>query len=252
MRKTIGLTLVTMVALSAAAVAVANAVEGPFYKVGGSRLLENETRLLLASAKPGTPFVLTGTGLTVTCTSLSLPVANEMQLIGSTGANAGKSLEALHFTGCTVASNGAGCDVENGLILTNLVSNLLGYSTPTKTGPILVLFVPDQAKDFVTIHFKALSGGECKVPSALVEGSVIGLARVNGANVVVGSEPAETLHGEVSFAGLNKTIWMESNGTLMSVKSGFNVGGLGAKFTGIALLLVDSAAGPVNWGVFTA
>jgi hypothetical protein len=248
--KLVGLALMAVFAFSAVAATAASAVEGPFYKVGGSRLLAGETRLLSASAKEN--FSLTGAGVTITCTGLNLPVVNEMQIIGSTGANAGKSLEALNFTGCTTTTNGTKCDVENESVQTNLVSNLLGYSTATKTGPIFVLFAPDVAKDFATIRFKALTGGECKVPSLLVEGNVIGLARVNGANVVVGSEPAETLHGEVSFAGINKTIWMETEGTLMSLKSHMEVGGLGAKFTGIALLLVNSATGPVNWGVFTA
>ena len=168
--RALGLVLVAAFALSAAAASVTSAatLEGPFYKVTGSRLLAGETRLLLASVKPGTTFELISAGIEIKCKALSLPVANEMQLIGSTGANAGKSLEVLHFTECTVEKNGEHCDVENQLILTNLIASLLGYSNSDRTGLVLVLFVPDAGvKDFTTLRFAALPGGECKISALL-------------------------------------------------------------------------------------
>jgi hypothetical protein len=250
--KLMGLALVAVFAFSAVAATVASAVEGPFWKVAGVRLVAGETRLLLATAAAN--FVLTAnTSQTITCKTISLPVGSEMQIIGSPAKTGGRSLEALEFTGCTVANNGEKCLVSNGgVVKTTLVLNLLGYSTGTRTGPILVLFAPDVGKDFVTVSFTPETGGKCTLPSALVEGNVVGLERVGGVNVEVGAHETETLHGEVAFAALNKTIWLEIAGSLVSVKSAMSAFGTGAKFQGIALLLVDSEGGSVQWGVFTA
>lgn len=248
--RTIGMALVAVLALSAAAAVVATAVEGPFWKVEGSRLLAGETRLLLPSATANFIFS-SNIGILITCAGLRLPVANEMQIIGSSGANGGRSLERLEFTGCTVTGNGTGCDVESGLFVTNLLVTLLGYSTATRSGLVLVLFAPDSGTEITTLRFTGLGVGECKASSALWSGNLTGLARVNGQLLEVGKEPAETLHGEVNFSGNTKTIWIENGGTLDEIKSKFEWGGNAMKLTGTALLLIDLSS-PVVWGVFTA
>jgi len=243
--KLMGLALVAIFAFSAIAATAASAVEGPFLKVEGSRLGAGETRLLLASAKEN--FILTAAaGPVITCKTTSLPIGSEMQIIGSAGKNGGTSLEAIAFGGCTQEKNGEACTVENEKIQTNLVVNLLGYASETRGGPILVLFAPDTGKVFVTVKFS----GTCTFPTTSVEGTVIGLARVGGVNVQPGAGTEKT-HGEVTFDNVGSTIWLEKEGVLTSVKSGMKAFGLAANLKGTALLLVDLASGPVNWGVFT-
>jgi Flp pilus assembly protein TadG len=131
----IGLALVAVFAMSAVAASAASAAtEGPFYKVAGKRLAATETKPLKAKASKN--FVLTASGVVITCTKLKLSSASK--IIGSTGKNPGTSEETLEFEGCTVTGNGEGCEVENGKITTNVVTNTLGYATKERTGKILV------------------------------------------------------------------------------------------------------------------
>jgi hypothetical protein len=190
-------------------------------------------------------------GFKIKCTALSLPVGNEMKIIGSSGKNGGRSLEALEFSGCTQEGNGGKlCKVTSGKITTTLVLNLLGYSNTARTGPILVLFAPDNGTDFVTVGFTE-EGEECKAKTALVEGNVVGRARANGTDVVVGTDELEAKHGEVNFDNVAHTILIENGGVLTQVNSKLQFAGNAAKLEGTALLLIDSG-GAANWGVFTA
>jgi hypothetical protein len=245
----VGLALMAVFALSAVAASAASAVEGPFWKVQGSRLLAGETRLLLASAKEN--FILNASGgQKIECSSLSLPVASEMKIIGSTGANGGTSLEHIEFSNCIVTGNGTPCNTVGAKVLTTLLFNLLGYGTAARGGPVLVLFEPESGKAFTEITF---SGTGCTVPLTTVNGTVIGLARVNGVNVQPGAG-TETPHGEVNFAETTvaKTIWVEKEGALIETKAKLEAFGLGAKLKGTALIAVDVGGVEVPWGVFTA
>jgi len=247
----VGLALMAVFALSAVAASAASAVEGPFWKVNGSRLLSGETRLLLATAKEN--FILEDTvlGQTITCTALTLPEAAQMEIIGSTGGNAGKSKEVIDFTGCTQVGNGVKCTVVNSLVNTVPVLNLLGYSTAAKGGPALVLFEPESGKVFATVKYTSTVAEGCKSESQGVTGTTIALAQVGGAQVAVGGG-TETLHGEVRFHKLAKAIFIEKEGVVgAEVKSKLELAGTASTLQGTALLLVDSAGSPVPWGVFS-
>jgi hypothetical protein len=245
--RVVGLALLAVFAFSAVSVAVSSATEGPWWQVGGKRLAAGAEALLLASAKE--KFVLKSsspTKTTIVCTALTLPVGNEMKLIGLATGNGGISLEVLEYKECTVENNGSGCEVENKSIKTNLVLNLLGYANEGRTGNVLVLFQPETGKVFTTIKFT----GSCTISTLAVLGSTIGLARVGEVPVPIGNT-TESLHGEVAFPHA-ETIFIERNGTLRSVKAKLEAATFGATLSGVALLLVDLLGGPVNpWGVFS-
>jgi len=242
--RVIGLALIAVFAFGAAA---AYATEGPWWQVGGKRLAAGAEALLLASAKE--KFVLKSsspTKTTIICTKLTLPVANEMQIIGLASGNGGISLEVLEYKECEVENNGTGCEVKNKSIKTSLILNLLGYGNEGKTGNVLVLFEPATGKVFTTIKFV----GSCTVTSLPVLGSTIGLARVGEEPVPIGNK-TETLHGEVAFPHA-ETIFIERNKILKSVKAKLEAATFPATLSGVALLLVDLLGGPANpWGVFS-
>jgi len=248
--KIIGLALMAVFAFSAVGTASASANLGPFYKVEGKTLKAGETRLLLASARGNFQLNVATLGQTITCTGLSLTGPDQIE-----GGLVGKSKEVIDFTGCTQTGLGEGCSIENGLIATVPVVNLLGYSNSNRTGLVLVLFTPESGTVFTTVKLLGKCMGELK--SIAVKGSVIGLAQEGGKPVEVG-KGSESLHGEVVFHKPGpKTLWMEeANGSLVETKSKLELGGNAATLEGTALLLVDlvlsnGTRDPVVWGVFS-
>jgi len=253
--KTLGLALLALFAFSAIAATAASAVEGPFYKVNGKTLKAGETRLLLVLNAPGTEFSLGGnTGPKVKCKHLTLPSPANMQIEGVAAGNGGMSQETLLFSKCTLAekSNGEGCTTVTEPIETGVILNTLGYSTATRTGPILVVFEPLGAngannKVFVTLKFP---GETCAVKTAAALGAVIGEATEGGKIISVGNNK-EALHGDVVFLENGpKTIFLEKGGAVSERKTELEFGGVKAKFGGTALILVDEGGVPVPWGVF--
>lgn len=201
-----GLALVAMFALSAAAAAVAQATEGPFWSVGGSRLLAGETREVKAKAKKEFVLRTKTTGTVIKCTGTSL--ASGATINGSTGANAGTSREVILYTGCSVAGNGTGCEVLNNTITTNTVENILGFATSGREGPLLILFKPVSGTNFVTVKFTAKTG-TCTLTLTPVSGTAVGEAVGSGENTV----------NNISFVTAKKTIWTEASGTLTETKA---------------------------------
>lgn len=250
--KRIGVVLVAVFAFSAvAAIGTATATEGPFFKTEGATLKEGESRLLLVTAKE--PFLLSSNlSQKIECSSLTLPDAARMHIFGVAAGNGGTSIETLQYSGCKVIEGFAGCEVLNKTITTVPVLNLLGYASAAKGGPVLVLFEPETNKRFVNIAFENKGAETCTFPEgALVEGTVVGQAQVNGAPVGVGGG-IEALHGEVTFTEASKTIWVERNKTLKSTVGKLTFAGNNAKLKGTALILVDLiGGGPVHWGVFS-
>jgi hypothetical protein len=245
----IGLALMAVFAFSAVSTSIASAELGPFYKVEGKTLKAGETRLLLASAKESFKLEVATLGQTITCTSIALEGGQDQ----IEGGLVGKSKEVIVFTGCTQTGNGTGCSVEGGKVTTVPVLNLLGYSNSNRTGLVLVLFEPEKGKVFTTVKYT----GTCTLSSASVSGAVGALAQVGGNPVEVGTG-TETLHGEVVFHKLAKTIWVEqAGGSLVETKAKLEFGsGAAATLAGTALLLVDlvlpnGERDPVVWGVFS-
>jgi hypothetical protein len=93
MKRSLGVICAAML-ISAFGASAAFATEGPFYKLGGTRLLKGEKAEI--KAKAAKPFVLTdkAAGIKVTCNEQK---AEKAHLSGSTGANGASSEEVLVF-----------------------------------------------------------------------------------------------------------------------------------------------------------
>src|SRR5579864_7876719 len=179
-------------AFGAIAATSAQAVEGPFYKVGGKRLAKGETKEIEAKLLEGRIVLLAGT-VEVLCTGVDLEKG--AKIIGSNGANPGTSEEKVLFTGCIVNNNGASCKVVGEKIITNTLVNTLDFQNekPVKGERILTLFKPKEGAVLAKIELT----GECTIPSTPVEGSFA--AQADFLNSVTGKiefalveeEPAE-------------------------------------------------------------
>jgi hypothetical protein len=243
--KLIGLALMAVFAFSAVSASVASAAIGPLFLVNGKHLLAGETRLLLATAKEKFRLEAKNASITINCEGLTLPTASEMQIENVVGQG-GVSREALEFTGCSVEGNGEPCEVEGGVIRTNLILNLLGWGNAQETGQILVLFEPESGINFVTVKF---TGAKCKNKTTGVTGKSVGGAQLNGKPYLVGQE-ADSLHGEVAFPHV-QLIFLLTNGVLRHVKAGLEAFGVASTLKGVALLLVDEGGAAVSWGILS-
>ena len=148
----IGLAFGAMLLLSALGAAAAQAAtEGPYYSVSGKRLPAGETREVKVTVKERFVLRTPAAGTVVTCTGTS--VAPGATTYGSSGANPGTSKGVVEFSGCTVTGNGENCKVESEKIKTNTVKGILGYASPSRGGPLLVLFGPSAEGNLVTVKF---------------------------------------------------------------------------------------------------
>jgi len=251
--RSIGAALAMAVMLSAGATATSMGVEGPFYKTEGTRLGATETRLILVIAKETFRLEATAVGLTISCTGLSLPVSGHMQIQGPATGNPGKGSGVADFTGCTQTGNGEPCEMENGLVQSVPILELLGYAGALRGGPVLVLFEPEAGRVLTTLKYV---GSGCKISSQAVTGTVVALARVGGAQVQVGGG-TETLHGEVTFHNRGKSIFIEKEGIIgLEIKGKMELASVTAVLQGTALLLAalvlsTAKADPIEWGVFS-
>jgi hypothetical protein len=242
----LGLALTAAFAVTAFSAAAAPAVEGPFYKVNGKALAAGETRLLLVTAKEKFILESKNVAISISCTTLNLPEAGQMQIQGVAAGNSGIGKEVIEYAGCTVEGNGEGCEVEGEKIKTNPVLSLLGYGSAARTGQVLVLFEPERGTSIGTLKF---TGVKCKFKTFAMEGTWVGAARVAGQPVLTGGG-TETLHGEVAFPHV-QLIFIEQGKALKHVKASMKWSGVAATQSGVALLLVDEAGTPVKWGVFS-
>jgi hypothetical protein len=193
--KILGLAAFAVLALSAVVATAAQAAEGPFFKIGGTRLAEKASQEITAKAKSA--FVLKASGTTITCTSLSLEKGAALK--GTKVGNSETSEETIVFSGCTVSGTGfEKCEVEGKKITTMPVNDTLDYSSKAKTGKLLTLFTPVKGSVFVTVHFKPETGGKCKVTETAVEGSVAAEDFSEG-KVVEAGKGREAVVGEVVF-----------------------------------------------------
>jgi len=149
------------------AVAQATEEEAPYWSIEGTRLLANKTHYI--TAKAVSSFVLAKDGLTsVTCTVVSL---KEGVLLGSEVGFEGKNNETIEFKTCTVAGSGnSKCTVEEPIVTNPILSELV-YTKETKN--LLTLFKPATGAVFVTLKFKAATGGKCFVAETQVEGETL-------------------------------------------------------------------------------
>jgi hypothetical protein len=160
----IAVALLAVFALGAVVASAAQAEEAPYWTVGGTRLEAGQTRFI--TAKEVKPFVLTGGGLTITCTETN--VLPHGVLLGSEPGEPGTNDEIVTFKACKVKGNDetAECEkVTEPINTTNLKSELVEDKTKTK---LLVLFQPASGSLLAELKFPAA----CKIPVAKVTGSV--------------------------------------------------------------------------------
>lgn len=251
-RRTAVLSLVAVVAalaVSGLSTVAAQATEGPFYKVAGTRLLSGASKNIV-NAKATKNFVLKGKlgGFTVTITCKALTVSGG-KIIGSTGANSASGEGTFEYKECTQTGNGSPCSVVEP-IKTTLTASELGYATSARSGKILVLFLAPlnskNEREFVNIKF---TGTGCITKEAKVTGSVIGEAWSGGKAIEVGKEPAEAKLGELNFPATQiKEMWVEKAGTVEKMTAGLVFGFEPATLEGTSSFELE---GSPLWGVYT-
>jgi hypothetical protein len=240
--RSIVLAALVVLALGAITATAAQATEGPFYKVEGARLLVGEKQPL--EGKIAKDYVLTAGPVTITCKAQKLKNA---ELIGSTGANGGSSLETVEFETCAVAGNGANCKLKSPTIPTEPVANTLDFANTARTGIILIFFRPAKGSVFTKIQFA--NDAECTLPSTSVEGTTAAEAWSGGAAVSVGSEPASAVAGEVNFPVVAITKdFVEVGGTLKEVIPSLKAFGKAASLVGRSEIKIT---GGKKWCVST-
>jgi hypothetical protein len=204
--------VIAMLLIGTIAATAALAVEGPFWKVGGSRLISGETRAIIGTA--ATNQVLTAGSVKVTCTKVALGGSHELQ--GSTSDNRGFSDEILEFKGCSVAGDGEGCKLKGEEFKTDELLGELVWPGGKREGKLLFHFEATSGKDFAPLHLE-----NCKSKATeLVEGKttfdgVICEAWSGKKVIEEGHEPGATRTIEVNCPEKNLTVSdLEVNGNL--------------------------------------
>jgi hypothetical protein len=234
---------VAVLALGAVAATAAQATEGPFWKVQGSRLTTGET--LTIEGAIAKEYVLKFNPLVgeIKCTSQKLEKA---KLRGSAGANPGTALATVVFEGCTAAGNGEGCKVEAGKIKTVQLTETLARENhvPVKGEKLLALF---EAQGGVWTNVK-WEGTQCKIKELAVEGSLAAEVWEGGEKPVKLEETeTEAEKGFVSFPTVAiKKVWVETGGG-KEVKPRLETAGTVVGLTG----RTELKATGFKWGVFT-
>jgi hypothetical protein len=248
------LAVVASIAFGAITAASATAGEGPFLKVTGTRLGAGETKAITVKQK-GSFELGTGAGQpAITCTEL----AGTGQLVGSAVGTAGSSRENLTFKGCTVANNGAGCEVEKKEIKTGELENWLDKTNATFTAGenFLVGFKPVKGIVFVTVKF---TGATCKFETTPIETGKgdLGVAGIadNEAQEPIKAESATETEGVCGLVEFPKTLlkteFVEKEHVVSSVTEKLTAFGKNVTvFSGHAEVCLSGAA-KTKWGIFS-
>jgi hypothetical protein len=240
-----------MFALSAIATTAAQAKAGPFYKIGGIRLAAGEKEEISATAQK--PFILSATGVTITCQKIKVKAGAE--IIGSSGTNSSTSKETIEFEECVLKGNGIRCRLpiaDKGVITTESVKNTLDYpkKTPAKGDSKLVLFQPQAGSVFVKINVEAENPKGCTIEGGLaVEGSVAAEAQNEKKEPFKLLEKiTETVIGLVHFPVKGTEDCTEKEGEVTCIKPKLTLATKTAKLEGAAGLTLKSKK---VWGVFS-
>jgi len=224
------LAVMAMFVFSAVATASAQAkgTEGPSWMSEEGRVPPTETREVKAVAE--TPFILKNNTANVKIECKKLKFKAGSIITGSTGKNSGTGLGSTEFSGCEGGAKEGkltGCEPVKGEVNTQETVTTLGYASPNRTGPVLVLLKPQVGNSFVTIKF---TGASCFATSTAVTGQVVGEA-TNGVE-----EPVATI--KIAFSETGKTIYTETEGALQSSKTSLVSFGSASTLTGTAGILL--------------
>ncbi len=162
----IGITLLAVLALSAAAASATQAA--PFWTVRGTRLAAGQTHNITGKVFSAS-FTLSvpEAGITLFCASEK---GEKGVLIGSNKGQPGTGSGTLVLSECTVAGNGKECKVEEPVETVPLISELVESAVKGKAGnQLLAEFKPATGAKFATVRFE---GSRCLVKEATLTGSV--------------------------------------------------------------------------------
>jgi hypothetical protein len=247
----LGLAILSVFALSAIAATAAQAKSGPFYMITGTRLLAAQKEEITAKAQKA--FVLTATGIAITCQKLKVNAGAE--IIGSSGSNSSTSKETIVFEECVLVGNGTKCRLtaaDGGKITTEPVKNTLDYpkKVPAKGDIKLVLFQPVEGATFVKIKVEAEAGGKCTVTGTLaVEGSTLAVLKNEKLEPFRLLEPVpETKVTLVHFPSKATEACTEKEGTVTCLKHKLTVATKTAELEGEAGLTLKTEK---IWGVLS-
>jgi hypothetical protein len=235
----IGLSILSVIsafALSGITVTTAQATEGPFYRVNGTRLLKGEKRAITGSTAK--EYVLTAGEIQIKSKHSKLKESN---ILGSTGANAGEGEDTIVYEENSVTGNGKNCTL--GTFTTAVDTHHLDYVAKEKTGVFADLIVPAAGTVVGRVKFT----GECIVAETTLEGTLAAEVWSGGSPVISGSEPAEATSGELNFpATAIKAVFRESEGSLTEFKPSLKAFGKAATLVGRTTI----EAGGAKFGVF--
>lgn len=253
------LSMLAVLAVGAVSATAAQAVEGPFYKIGGTRLRAFASKKIISPNTNAAGFTLTAGAIKITCKKIGV---ENGKIIGSNTTNGSGSKEINTFSECTVAGL-TGCTTVEEPIKTVLLINRLAYNeNPPVTGTVItVLFEPEEGKTFATIKFiGTCTPKEINVELAAMAAGVCGEVWSGGNSVEVnGVAPhaeAERKVGQINFPGTAiKKVFVEDSGVLSEKKCGLIItGGTAATLTGLAEFEIENESGGgalAAWGVFT-
>jgi hypothetical protein len=246
----LGLVILAIFALSAVVATAAQAKGGPFFKIKGTRLTASTEEF---TAKAQKSFVLTATGVTITCKKLK--VVAGAQIIGSSGENSSTNKEVIEFSECSLAGNGTNCKLaaaDKGIIKTEAVKSTLDYPKKVPAGGdiLLVLFQPEVGAVFVKIKVEAGAEKGCTVEGSLaVEGSTLGfLQNENKEMFELKVNTTATKEVLVHFPSKASESCTESNGTITCLKHKLTIATKTAELAGEAGLTLKST---LTWGVYS-
>jgi hypothetical protein len=233
--------LLAVLALSAVVASAAQAsVEGPFFKVAGTRLASGKSQELKVTGAGNTTFTYRGS--TITCTTAQS--AAGAKIVGTAAGVPEFSEQTITYTGCS--DSASGCSISE--IKTVPLTATVVFSSK-RAGRIEVLYQATTKKASKLFASGTITGAQCALPGEVkYEGSVAGEVRdaSTGELVEVGKEPAEAATLKVTLNPAIGTVFDEA--TEVGEIEMYANGGLEGRIWGTTML---ESANKALWGVFT-
>src|SRR6202035_3017753 len=227
--KIIGLALVAMFAVSATAATAALAVEGPFYKVEGTRVASGTKKERKVEGTSAIQELKSSIGVKIKCKKVG--VESGANIVGQAIGTGGTSEETLKYTECTVEGDGSSCKVKGSSVTTELLANREGYELTGRAGNLVTGFKPKSGSVFATLKFEGTCtfGLENKVE--LGSGKTVGVVCFDeneaGAKVSVTANQAEHIKNKLECPAtkLAKMFYETGGATPTELQAGLVVGG---------------------------
>jgi hypothetical protein len=230
--------LLAVCALTAVVASAAQAVEGPYWKINGTRLTTGGKAPI--EAKTSAEYVLKAGTIEIKSKKSKLKAGSE--LLGSAGTVMGTSKQTIEFEENAVVGNGTGCTI--GTITTEPLEGGLAMAAK-ESGKVLVDFKPIEKAVLSKLKFNPKTG--CTLEEATVEGEVAAEAQSESKPAEVGVNEKEAVVGQVVFPTTpikSASLLLETESTMTPALKAF-----GKTATLIGASEVKLASGE-KWGVF--